>query len=121
MAEINTDYGIFDKLYDSSLFVLSSNFEGMPNALIEAMALGLPVISTDCPCGGPSFLISNKVNGILVKVGDKNEIVNAMRFMLNNKEKAIFMGENAFLLRERLSEQTVNKQWFDYFVSILKT
>ena len=112
---------IFDKLYDSSLFVLSSNFEGMPNALIEAMALGLPVISTDCPCGGPSFLISNKVNGILVKVGDKNEMVNAMRFMLNNKDKAISMGENAFLLRERLSEQTVNKQWFDYFVSILKT
>jgi glycosyltransferase involved in cell wall biosynthesis len=60
---------IKNEIYDCSLFVLPSLYEGMPNALMEAMALGLPVISTDCPCGGPRFLIHN-YNGLLVKVNN---------------------------------------------------
>jgi glycosyltransferase involved in cell wall biosynthesis len=58
------------KIYKSSLYVLSSDFEGMPNALMEAMALGLPCISTDCPCGGPRELIYKGYIGMLVPVDD---------------------------------------------------
>jgi len=109
---------IKQEIYDASLFVLSSLYEGMPNALMEAMALGLPVISTDCPCGGPNFLIKNDENGILVKVNDVFELESAMRKVLSNPEKAISMGENANQINKTLSPDVINKRWHDYIKKI---
>ena len=63
---------------DSSCYVMSSFFEGMPNALMEAMAIGLPCVSTDCP-NGPSELISNGENGLLVSVGNRQKIDRKIR------------------------------------------
>ena len=59
------------ELADAALFVLPSDYEGMPNALIEAMVLGLAVIATDCPCGGAAMLIEGGISGLLVPVGDE--------------------------------------------------
>jgi len=113
-----TSNKIFDHIYKSSLFILSSDFEGMPNALMEAMALGLPVISTNCPCGGPSFLIKDGNNGILVPVGDKGKLLKAMKFMLDNPDRAKEMGQKAFYIREQLSELSINQKWLHYFKTI---
>lgn len=78
----------------ASLFVLSSNFEGMPNALLEAMAIGLPCISTDCPTG-PSEMIVNGETGLLVPVDDVEKMREAIEFMYNNRDKAEEMGKHA--------------------------
>ena len=65
-----------DQIRTASIFVMTSDYEGMPNALMEAMAIGLPVISTDCPCGGPKFLIEDGVNGKLVPTMQNEYVCN---------------------------------------------
>lgn len=110
---------IKEKIYESSLFVLSSNFEGMPNALMEAMALGLPVISTDCPCGGPKFLIKNNESGILVPINDVEKMANAMDKILSDNKLAKKISKNANKIGEQLSPNIINKKWEEYILKIL--
>lgn len=100
-----------DKIRSASLFVLSSNYEGMPNALIEAMALGLPCVSTDCEGGGASFLIENGRNGILVPRGDASALSEAMLHMLTDKNFAKQCGNEAYKIGDRLSPDIIYGQW----------
>ncbi len=69
---------IFERMQEAEIFVLSSNYEGYPNVLLEAMACGCASISTDCASGGPRDIIQNEVNGLLIKVKDKNELIHAL-------------------------------------------
>lgn len=110
-------HNVFNDINDASLFVLSSDFEGMPNALIEAMALGIPSISTDCPPGGPRSLITNMANGVLVPVNNYKEMANAMRLLLSEKNKAEEIGKEASKIRDYLNKDNVCKIWSNYLKS----
>ena len=100
---------------DASLFVLSSNLEGMPNSLLEAMALGLPCISTDCEGGGAAFLIENEKNGLLVPKNDVDALANAMRRMLSDSVFAEQCGKNAHDVCYRLAPEKIYEEW-EFFI-----
>ncbi|WP_372663121.1 glycosyltransferase family 4 protein [Cohnella sp.] len=102
---------IFDYTYRASLFVLSSDYEGISNALMEAMAVGLPVISTDCPCGGSSFLINDGINGLLVPVGNEEKLAEAMFKLLSDEGLSKKLGMNANKIIENLKPDKVYTQW----------
>ena len=110
---------IKDKLKDSKIFILASNYEGMPNSLMEAMALGLPCISTDCPCGGPSFLIQNNINGVLIPVNDKETLVKAIENLINNKNKCLELAKNAKKICYTLNPEKINNAWEEYIKKIV--
>lgn len=95
---------------DTALYVMSSNFEGFPNALAEAMATGLPVISTDFSTGVARELITDK-NGIVIPVGDEDALVNAMEKILGNEQEWENMSVENRKLLDELSEERVMKKW----------
>lgn len=106
-----------ERIYQSSAFVLSSNSEGMPNALLEAMCLGIPCISTDCPCDGPGELIEDGVNGFLIPVGDVDALAGRLRMLLADEGLAERIGKQAARLSEIYNPDNVNGEWLSYLLS----
>ncbi|WP_196805044.1 glycosyltransferase [Butyrivibrio sp. VCB2006] len=110
---------VAEHIEKAAMFVLASSQEGMPNALIEAMSLGLPCISTDCPCGGPRDLIEDGKTGLLVPVADKDAMKMAILRLIKNKEMADKIGQNATYVQGEYSPEEVNRKWKEYFEEIL--
>lgn len=102
---------IQEKLCNAAMFVLSSDYEGVSNSLMEAMALGLPVISTDCPIGGSAMLIKHKESGLLVPVGSAAALTEAMKYMAEDTDRAEEMGRQAEYVREAYSAEEICDRW----------
>lgn len=96
------------------MYVLSSDYEGISNSLMEAMALGLPCISTDCPIGGSAMCIENGRNGLLVPTGDKVALRGAMEAIAAKQTLAAEIGKNAVKVRATFAEEKIAEQWHDY-------
>lgn len=94
----------------ADMFVSSSRYEGFPNALIEAMAFCLPVISFNYP-SGPAEIVRDGTDGILVPPGNVAALSAAMVDLANNPEKRRELGRNAIAVRERYSIETVMQRW----------
>ena len=107
------------RMSEASIFVLPSKIEGMPNALIEAMVMGMACISTDCPCGGPRDLIAaDESNGILVPVDNVDAMAMALKRLITNDTLRQSMGDNARRIITTLHPDTVNKQWKNYIENV---
>ncbi|MDE6405650.1 MAG: glycosyltransferase, partial [Lachnospiraceae bacterium] len=101
------------RIEQASLFLLTSYSEGVSNALIEALALGLPVIATDVPSGGTEELMKDDVNGLVIPAGDQRALVRAMDRLLGDADYADRLGREAARIQERLAPERVNPLWKD--------
>ena len=106
-------------LNDAAVYAFSSDWEGLPNALLEAMALGLPIVATDCPCGGPRTVMQDGYNGLLVPVKDEDAMAAGICRLIENPEEAERLGENARKIAEIANGQAVFEQWRDYIETLI--
>lgn len=110
---------VIGALSNAKTFVLTSDHEGMPNALMEAMAVGLPCISTDCPCGGPKTLFKGGA-GLLVPVREEELLANTMLKVYTDVDLS---GKLSIMAKERAKEfypSKVFSEWNDYFLRLIK-
>lgn len=101
----------------AEVFVLSSDLEGMPNVLMEAMAMGVPCVSTRCDMG-PEELIENEKNGLLVDVGSTQQIAQAMLGIIKNPDLSEKLSSNARELIRTHSIDAISEKWLNFLKSI---
>lgn len=104
---------------NAKAFLMTSDYEGMPNALLEAMAVGLPCICTDCPCGGPRSVIENDFNGMLIPVGSKEKLTEILCQM--NEKMCHYLGGNAKQSALQFHPEKVSDEWRTYIETIIKS
>ena len=102
---------VHELIKDCTMYVSSSDYEGQSNSMLEAMAIGLPCICTDCPSGGARAIINPGINGLLVPVGNTDKLADAMRYMLLYPEEARRMGINASKIRDKRSPELIAQEW----------
>jgi len=108
---------IFDKYAESSIFLLSSRYEGFGMVIVEAMSCGLPVVSFSCPCG-PKDIINDDDNGLLVEPNDVVQFANRINYLIENERSRVNMGKNALLCAEKYRIGNVAGLWCNLFESI---
>lgn len=102
---------IHSEIVNAAVFVLPSNYEGISNSMLEALAIGLPVICTDCPIGGARQVIENGKNGVLIPVGDTAALFNAMCKIVEDEDFAGLLSSNATNVRNDYNADLICKKW----------
>lgn len=102
---------VHERIRNSAMYVSTSDFEGVSNSMLEAMAIGLPAVCTDCPPGGAREVIERFGTGVLVPVGDHTRVAEAMVSVLSSDVRGDEMIVNGRLLRRELASDVVCDQW----------
>lgn len=107
-------------MINGAVAAFSSDYEGMPNAMLEAMALGLPVVATDCPPGGPGMVITPEKNGLLVPVNDDTAMAAAISRLIEDRELAEKLGRKAAEIRKIAGADVIFEQWKEYIEELCR-
>lgn len=102
---------LYDELGKGGMYVSTSDWEGISNSLLEALAMGIPTIATDCPMGGSRMCIDDSINGYLIPVQDKETLLNKMLELAGDEKKRISFSENAIKVRQQFSTDLITKSW----------
>ena len=107
------------RINSASIYVMSSKYEGLPNALIEALCLGLPCVSTDFGGGGAGELITDGVNGLIVPNEDVNALAEALCRLIENPDFARQLGEKAKEARRKFDAGVIVDRWAGFLESVI--
>ena len=102
-----------EEMRDSAMFVLSSDYEGISNSMIEALSMGVPVISTDCPVGGSRAYIEDGVSGLLTPVGDAQALTAAMFRVAEHPDLSRSLSANGARIREKYSLKKIADRFLE--------
>lgn len=108
------------QIAEAEVFAFSSDWEGLPNTLLEAMALEMPIVATDCPCGGPGTVLKNEVNGLLIPIKDEEALKEGINRLIEDKELAAELGKKAGEIREIANGKAIFMQWRDYIEELIE-
>lgn len=111
---------ITQKYAESSIFVLSSRYEGFGMVITEAMSCGLPVVSFACQCG-PRDIITPSIDGLLVENGNIDELAKNICYLIENEAKRVEMGKQAFIKSQNYLMENIAKRWNELFTSLINT
>ncbi len=106
-------------LADAAVYAFSSDWEGLPNALLEAMALGLPIVATDCPCGGPRTVMKDGVSGLMVPIKDAKAMEEGINRLIEDPALGQELGRNARKIGEIANGTAIFEQWRDYIEDVI--
>ncbi len=115
-----TTPNIADKYCESSIFVLSSRFEGFGMVITEAMSCGVPPVAFACPCG-PRDIIEHGLNGLLAQPEDINDLATQINDLIEHEDKRKEMGRNARIRSERFRMETIAQEWKTLFETLKVT
>ena len=104
---------------DAICLLLSSDYEGVPNTMLESLAASVPVISTDCPCGGPRMIIQNSINGYLVPLGDSEAFADAIEKVINDVSLHEILKQGAYNTAQQYRADKIHAKWNVYFHKII--
>lgn len=108
---------IFKVMCNSSIYVLSSIYEGLPLVIIEAMSCGLPVISYTCPCG-PKDVIEDEKDGFLVNVNDEIELAKKINILIENEKLRKQMSDAAIIKANKYNIDNITSKWMKLFTKL---
>ena len=104
---------VHERIKDAAIYASTSDFEGISNSMLEALALGIPTVCTDCPPGGARMFIEPRVNGMLAPVGDAESFAAAMIEVASNADLRATLESNAPKIRERLATGKICSSWLE--------
>lgn len=102
---------LHERMVKAEIFVSSSDYEGISNSMLEAMAIGIPCICTDCPIGGARMFIENEVSGLLVPVNDAVKFSGALEQYADNPELCKKVSKESQRIRETLKTDSICEKW----------
>ncbi len=109
--------GFSDNLYEElgkgGIYVSTSDWEGISNSLLEALAMGIPTIATDCPMGGSRMCIKDGVNGYMIPVQEEEVLLQKLIQLASEEELRVSFSENAMHIREEFSEVKITNSWLE--------
>ena len=110
---------VHELVREYAMFVSSSDYEGLSNSMIEAMAIGLPCVCTDCLGGGTREVITDGENGLIVPMNDPSAMAKAMAKITDDEELSEKLSKNAAKIRERLSAERIADKWLEVIENAL--